>query len=160
MISACDLPKGDDNKDAYIVREIRYEESRMRTRWHAAILVSDPVNNIHFQYKVIKIAATATYTYQKIPIALFIRQGKIVKLGYVRRRGWLVGVGVGGTAGGQAKEVALKWFEDEIMGTTKGLYDSISRVATTHYSAVWIAKVLAKADYSGSPFWISDSVEG
>ena len=148
MISACDLSKDDDN-DAYIVREIRYEEGRMRTRWPAAILVSDPVNNVHFQYKVIKIAASATYTYQKIPNALFIRQGKLVKLGYVRRRGWLVGAG-------QSKEVALKWFEDEVMGTTRGLYDSISVADTTHYSAVWVAKVLAKADQSGSPFWISD----
>lgn len=156
MISACDLPKGDENKDAYIVREIRYEEGRMSTRWPAAILVSDPVNNIHFQYKVIKVAATATYTYQKIPNALFIRQGKLLKLGYVRRRGWLVGVG--GTGGSQSKEVALKWFEDDIMGTTKGLYDSISKAATTHFSAVWIAKVLAKADTSGSPFWITDSL--
>ena len=128
----------------------------MSTRWPAAILVSDPVNNIHFQYKVIKVAATATYTYQKIPNALFIRQGKLLKLGYVRRRGWLVGVG--GTGGSQSKEVALKWFEDDIMGTTKGLYDSISKAATTHFSAVWIAKVLAKADTSGSPFWITDSL--
>lgn len=148
MIGACDLPKDDDN-DAYIVREIRYEEGRLKGRWPAAILVSDPVNNVHFQYKVVKIAASTTYTYQKIPNAIFMRQGKIMKLGYVRRWGWLVGAG-------QSKEVALKWFEDEIMGSTKGLYDSISRAATTHYSAVWIVKVLKKADQSGSLFWISD----
>ncbi len=148
MISACDLPKDDDN-DAYIVREIRYVEGKLKGRWPAAILVSDPVNNVHIQYKVIKIAASNTYTYQKIPNAIFIRQGKLMELGYVRRRGWLVGAG-------QSKEVALKWFEDEIMGSTKGLYDSILRAASTHYSAVWIAKVLTKLDQSGSPFWISD----
>lgn len=148
MLSACDLPK-DDVNDAYIVREIRYVESRLKRRWPAAILVSDPVNNVHFLYKVIKIEASATFTYQKVPNAKFIRQGKLVNLGYVRRRGWLVGAG-------QSKEVALKWFEDEVMGTTKGIYDSISKAALDHYSAEWIAKVFAKADQSGSRFWIPD----
>lgn len=76
-----------------------------------------------------------------------MRQGMLTKLGYVRRRGWLVGAG-------QPKEVALKWFEDEVLGTTKGLDDSVSTVTKLHFSATWVAKVFAKADQSGSPYWI------
>lgn len=74
-----------------------------------------------------------------------------MNLGYVRRWGWLVG-----TTERQSKEVALKWFEDEVMGTTKGLYNSISTADFDHYSTAWIAKVFAKADQSGSRFWIPD----
>ena len=148
MISACDLPKDGDN-DAYIVQEIRLEEGRQKSKWPAAILVSDPINNVYFRYNVIRIETSTTFTYQKIPSPIFIRQGKLVKLGYVRRRGWLVGAG-------QSKEVALKWFEDEIMGTTKRAEEGFARIATAHHSATWIAKVFTKADQSGSPFWISD----
>lgn len=146
MISTCDLPKDNDN-EAYLVREIRFEEGRLKTRWPAAILVSDLVNQVHFRYNVMRVGTT--YRYQKIPIAIFMRQGKVVKLGYVRRHGWLVGAG-------QPKEVALEWFEDEILGTTLGLDESITRIAGTHYSTAWIAKVFAKADGSGSPYWIAD----
>lgn len=149
MIGACDLAR-DNDQDVYIVREIRFVEGRLKTRWPAAILVSDPTNEVNFRYNVIRVGKSTTYTYQKIPNAVFVRQGKVVQLGYVRRRGWLVGAG-------QSKEVALKWFEDEIMGTTRGLEGSITKVAGIHYSAAWIAKVIAKADESGSPYWISDT---
>lgn len=129
------------------MREIRFVEGRLKTRWPAAILVSDPTNEVNFRYNVIRVGK---YTYQKIANAVFVRQGKVVQLGYVRRRGWLVGAG-------QSKEVALKWFEDEIMGTTRGLEGSFTKIAGIHYSAEWIAKVIAKADASGSPYWISDT---
>lgn len=76
-----------------------------------------------------------------------MRQGMLTKLGYVRRRGWLVGAG-------QPKEVALKWFEDEVLGTTKGIDDSVSTAIKLHFSATWVAKVFAKADQSRSPYWI------
>lgn len=149
MIGACDLPK-DNDQDFYVVREIRFVEGRLKNRWPAAILVSDPTNKVNFRYNVIRVGKYNTYTYQKIPNVLFVRQGKIVQLGYVRRRGWLVGAG-------QSKEVALKWFEDEVLGTTRGLDDSIVKVAALHYSAEWIAKVIAKADQSGSPYRIPDT---
>lgn len=139
MISACDLPK-DHNNDAYILYEIRFEEGRQKARWPAAVLVSDPANNDRFRYNVIRVETSTIYTYQKIPHAIFMRQGKVVKLGYVRRRGWLVG------AAGQPKEVELKWFEDEILATTRTLNSDITRVAIAHFSAVWIVKAFAKAD--------------
>ncbi len=121
----------------------------MKKRWVAAILVSDPANNVHFRYNVIPVAKSPTYTYQKIPNAIFMRQGKLVKLGYVRRRGWLVGAG-------QPKEVALKWFEDEVMGSNMGINEGFARKTKGHYSTAWIEKVFAKADDSGSLFWIAD----
>lgn len=155
MISACDLLK--DNDDAYIVREIRFEEGRLKARWPAAILVSDPVNNVHFRYNVIRVGLTTTYTYKKTPIAVFVRKEEVVKLGYVRRRGWLVGVGAGVQQ--QSKEVALKWFEDEILAKTFGIDQNLIKFATSHFSAAWIAKAFAKADQSGSPYWISSRQE-
>lgn len=155
MINACDLPPPDNINDAYIVREIRFEEGRLKTRWPAHILVSDPVKNVHFRYKVIRVGTSTTYKYQKIPNAVLMRQGKLLKLGYVRRWGWLVG----GAATGQPKEVALKWFEDEVMGTTRALDENIAKMSKLHYSAAWIAKVMAKATQSGSPYWIPDQIE-
>lgn len=149
MISACDLPK-DNDQDVYIVREIRFVEGRLKSRWPAAILVSDPANEVNFRYNVIRVGKSTSYTYQKIPNAIFVRLGQVVQLGYVRRRGWLVGAG-------QSKDVALKWFEDAILGTTRGLEGSITKIAGIHYSAAWIAKVIAKADESGSPYWISET---
>lgn len=152
MISACDVPK-DKINDAYIVREIRFEEGKLRARWPAAILVSDPVKNIHFRYNVIRVGTPIKYKYQKITNAVFMRQGKVLKLGYVRRWGWLVGAGQQ-----QPKEVALKWFEDEVMGTTSVPEENIGKMPTLHYTAGWIAKVFAKAAQSGSPYWIADQI--
>ena len=149
MISACDLPK-DNNNDAYTVHEIRFEEGKMKTRWPAVILVSDPANNVHIRYNVIRVGISSVYKYQKILNAVFMRQGKVVKLGYIRRRGWLVGAG-------QPKEVALKWFEDEILKKTQALDDdNIARVPQLHFSAAWIKQAIAKADRSGSPYWIAN----
>lgn len=148
MISACDFPNDDEN-DAYIVHEIRFEAGRLKPRWPAAILVSDPVNNVYFRYNVVRVGKSTTYTYQKLLNAEFKRQGKVLKLGYARRRGWLVGAG-------QPKEVALKWFEDEVMGKIQRLDGDVARFATFHFSTVWIAKAFAKADQSGSPYWIED----
>ena len=150
MISACDL-REDDIDDAYIVREIRFEESKPKTRWHAAILVSDPVKNVHFQYNVIK-GGTPIYRYEKIINPVFMDQGRVLKLGYVKRWGWLVG------AGQQTKEVALKWFEDEVMGTTRSVPDEGYGGSMYHYSARWIGKVFTKAARSGSPYWIADQI--
>lgn len=153
MISACDLSK-DNINDAYLVREIRFEEGKLRARWPAAILVSDPVNKVHFRYNVIRVGRPITYRYQKITNAVFMRQqGKVLKLGYVRRWGWLVGTGQQ-----QSKEVALKWFEDEVMGTTSAPEENIGKMPTLHYTAGWIAKVFAKAAQSGSPYWIADQI--
>lgn len=148
MISACDLPK-DNNNDAYTVHEVRFEEGRLKTRWPAAILVSDPANNVHIRYNVVRVGTSSLYKYQKILNAVFMRQGKVVKLGYIRRRGWLVGAG-------QPKEVALKWFEDEILKTTQALDANIAKVPLIHFSAAWIEKAIAKADQSGSPYWIAN----
>lgn len=63
--------------------------------WLAAILVSEPENAVHLRYNVIRVGKSTTYTHQKVPIAVFVRKGEVVKFGYVRRWGWLVGVGAG-----------------------------------------------------------------
>ena len=81
-------------------------------------------------------------------------------------------------ASGQSKEGALKWYEDDILGTVQELDGSITTIfvflksclpsvynlsvmtdpiAGVHYSAAWIAKVFAKANQSGSSHWIADN---
>lgn len=131
-----DCPAPDKNPDdAYIVHEIRFSEGKAREKnWPAAILVTDLATGINIRYDVRQ--QGKIYLVRKVVNFKFLRQGQVIKLGHVRRRGWLVGAR-------QPKEQALIWFERYLDGV--GYAAPPANVnEPSHFTAIWVRRVFTR----------------
>lgn len=146
MMEDCPAPNNNPD-DAYLVQEIRFIEGRLREgNWPAAILVTDLTTEIDIRYDVTR--QGQKYLIRKVANFKFLRQGQVIKLGYVGRRGWLIGAGM-------PKEEALKWFE--------GYLDRVGYAAPpttsyepSHYTAIWVRRVFWRlwSEPTRPPHWV------
>lgn len=117
-------------------------------QWPAAILVSDPVEQYDIRYDLERKGVKLVL--RKVPNYRFLRKNTVVKIGYMRRRGWLIG------AGGEPKEAALIWFEG-VLDSVKhrpASPDAVRGFWTPHYSKNWVKRVLNKLLIQKSPHWV------
>lgn len=143
-----DCPAPDNNPDgAYLVHEIRFIEGKVRQGfWPAAILVTDLATEIDIRYDLNR--QGKNYLVRKVTNFKFLRQGEVIRLGYMRRRGWLVGAGV-------PKEEALKWFEGYLNGV--GYASPPSTInEPNHYTAIWVHRVFLRlsSEATRAPHWV------
>lgn len=147
-MKTCDAP---DNKpeNAYLVQEISFVDEALDWRqWPAAILVSDLVEPFDIRYDLGRKGGKLVL--RKVLNYRFLRKNTIVKVGYMRRLGWLVG------AGGEPKETALIWFEG-VLESVKHRQASPAAARgfwTPHYSKNWVKRVLDKLLIQKSPHWV------
>lgn len=142
-MSSCDPPEA----GAYIVHEIRYDGGNIRRfwkRWRAAILVTDITTNEDIKYELVKNGAK--FIVHRAKVVDFLQKGKVIKLGYMRRRGWIVGAGA-------PKEEGLSWFE-QFVGTNGAVSVNAGDAAEYHFSSAWTRNKFAKLFASGSPHWV------
>ena len=146
-MNMCDAPD-DKPEDAYLVQEIAFvEEGTPWEQWPSAILVSDVVKQYDIRYDLER--KRGTMVVRKVPNYKFLRRNAVVQLGYMRRRGWLVGAG-------EPKEAALSWFDGVVNSVPH-----INRPSTlsrgphaAHHSSIWVKKVFAKLSAEISPHWV------
>lgn len=146
-METCDAPD-DKPEDAYLVQEIIFvEEGSVWQQWPAAILVSDVVKQYDIRYDLEKKGRTMVP--RKIPNYKFLRKNAVVKLGCLRRHGWLVGAG-------EPKEAALIWFEEVLRSVRYRAAPSTTARGrhTPHYSNVWVKNVFDKLSTEISPHWV------
>lgn len=146
-MDTCGAPD-DKPEDAYLVQEINFVDEAVNWRqWRLAILVTDFVTQIDIRYDLERKGGKLVP--RKVPNYKFLRQNAVVKLGYLRRHGWLVGAG-------EPKEAALVWFEG-VLKTVKQ-YPAPSTtgrgVQTPHYTNFWVRKVFNKLSTETSPHWV------
>ena len=142
-MSYCDPPEG----GAYIVHDIHYDGGTVRQlwkRWRAAILVTDITTDEDIKYEIIKTGPK--FSVRKAKVVNFLQNGKVIKLGYMRRRGWIVGAGA-------PKEEGLSWFE-RFVGTNEAVQVSGGSTPAYHFSSYWSTMMFAKLFDSGSPYWV------
>lgn len=151
-MKTCDAP-GDKPEDAYLVQEISFVDEGLDWRqWPAAILVSDVVEQYDIRYDLERKGGKLVP--RKVLNYKFLRKNAVVKLGHLRRLGWLVGAG-------EPKEAALIWFE----GVLKSVKQWPSPSATTrgyrtpHFTDFWVKKVINKLLTEVSPHWVAIIME-
>lgn len=136
----------DDQTDSYVVHEITFQAGDQTSRYPHALLVSDMILPYDIRYDVTP--RDKKVVFRRIPNFKFFRNNEMLTLSKVVRRGWLVG------HDGSSKQAALDWFESvakNIKWTQLGLRGP---QYNTHYSAIWVGRVLRALDNSQSPFWI------
>ncbi len=146
-MNMCDAPDGKP-EDAYLVHEIGYVEEGLEWRqWPAAILVSDPVKQFDIRYDLERKGGQLVF--RKVPNYKFLRKNTVVKLGYLQRRGWLVGAG-------EPKEAALIWFETFLKSVKHRPYipNPLKKVFPPHYTKLWVKRVFNKLLTEVSPHWV------
>lgn len=147
-MNICDAPDGKP-EDAYLVHEIGFVEEGLEWRqWPAAILVSDPVKQYDIRYDLERKGGQLVF--RKVPSYKFLRKNSVIKLGYLQRRGWLVG------AGGEPKETALIWFETFLKSVKHRpfLVNTFKKVFPPHYTKIWVKRVFNKLSTEVSPHWV------
>ena len=146
-METCDAPD-DKPEDAYLVQEISYVDEGLDWRqWRAAILVSDVVEQYDIRYDLERKGGKLVP--RKVPNYKFLRKNAVVKLGYLRRRGWLVGAG-------EPKEAALIWFEEVLKSVKQFPAPSTTGrgYRTPHYTDFWVKRVFKKLLTETSPHWV------
>lgn len=146
-MNTCDAPDG-KSEDAYLVHEIGFVEEGLDWRqWPEAILVSDPVKQYDIRYDLERKAGQLMM--RKVPNYKFLRKNTVVKLGYLHRRGWLVGAG-------QPKEAALIWFETFLNSVKHRPWTPppYKKFLPPHYSKLWVKRVFSKLLTEISPHWV------
>lgn len=138
----------DKPEDAYLVQEISFvEEGKAWQQWPAAILVSDVVKQYDIRYDLERKGGKMVV--RKVPNYKFLRKNVVVKLGYLRRHGWLVGAG-------EPKKAALIWFEGVLNNV--GYVGRPSTIAqgrhAPHFTNVWVKRVFHRLSTEISPHWV------
>lgn len=145
-MSYCDPPE----VGAYIVHDIHFDGGQIRRfwkRWRAAILVTDISTNEDIKYELYR--DRDKFIVRKAKNFKFLEKGnKVMKLGYMRKRGWIVGAGA-------PKEDGLRWFEEFIglNGAAFVTQNFVNGNEAYHFTSDWTRRIFAKLFDSGSPHW-------
>lgn len=134
LIDDCYAP-GNKPDDAYLVLEIQFSDGKAREKnWPAATLVTDLATGINVRYGIRQ--QRGIYLVRKVVNFKFLRQGQVIRLAYVRRRGWLVGAG-------QPKEQALILFEGYLDGVGFAA-QPVTVNELSHFTAIWVRRVFTR----------------
>lgn len=155
-MSYCDPPE----VGAYIVHDIRFDGGQIRRfwkRWRAVIIVTDIETNEDIKYELYR--DRDKFIVRKSAKGFkFLEKGKVMKLGYMRKRGWIVGGGGGAGAGGSptTKEDGLRWFEQFIglNGAAFVTQNFVNGNEAYHFTSAWTKRIFEKLFNSGSPHWV------